>query len=94
MLIFAPTSTDKRMAELDKNGAGFIYCVARRGVTGRQSEFGDDFADYLARCRAATSLRPVQWPRSPEKKGIGSQTIRLVDEQGAAAVGPFIAGLR
>jgi hypothetical protein len=25
---------------------------------------------------------------------IGSQTIRLVNEKGAGAVGPFIAGLR
>ncbi|WP_457577668.1 tryptophan synthase subunit alpha, partial [Desulfomarina sp.] len=34
ILIFTPASTDNRMAELDRYGAGFIYCVARRGVTG------------------------------------------------------------
>ena len=106
VLIFAPTSTDRRMAELNEKGSGFIYCVARRGVTGKQSEFGDDFGDYLARCRAATSL-PIAvgfgirnrddvaaLTGKADMAVIGSQTIKLVDEQGPEAVGPFIAGLR
>jgi tryptophan synthase alpha chain len=106
VLIFAPTSTDARMAALNKAADGFIYCVARRGVTGSQSEFGEDFASYLARCRAATSL-PLAVGfgiRSREDVAaitgkadmavIGSETIRLVDRDGAQAVGPFISGLR
>jgi tryptophan synthase alpha chain len=106
ILIFAPTSTDKRMRELDRVGRGFIYCVARRGVTGKKSEFGDDFQDYLHRCRAATT-KPIAVGFGIQDRAdilaligkadmavIGSQTIRLVDEQGAEAVGPFIAGLR
>lgn len=106
ILIFAPTSTDKRMAELNRSAAGFIYCVARRGVTGKQSEFDDDFDAYLARCRAATDLPLAVGFGIRNKKDvaaitgkadiavIGSETIRLVDEQGAEAVGPFIKGLR
>jgi tryptophan synthase alpha chain len=106
VLIFAPTSTDERMAELDKSASGFIYCVARRGVTGKQSEFGEDFNAYLARCRTATSL-PLAVGfgiRNREDVAaitgladmavIGSETIRLVDNHGPEAVGPFIAGLR
>ena len=106
VLIFAPTSTDQRMAELAKSASGFIYCVARRGVTGKQSEFGDEFSTYLARCRAATSL-PLAVGFGIQNRDdvsaiagkadiavIGSQTIRLVDENGPGAVGPFIAGLR
>lgn len=106
ILIFAPTSTDARMAELKRSSAGFIYCVARRGVTGKQSEFDDDFTAYLSRCRAATSL-PIAVGfgiRSREDVAaltgkadiavIGSETIRLVDAEGAAAVGPFISSLR
>jgi len=106
VLIFAPTSTDARMAELNKSAAGFIYCVARRGVTGKQSEFGKDFNTYLSRCRAATSL-PLAVGfgiRNREDVAaitgradmavIGSETIRLVDTHGPEAVGPFIAGLR
>lgn len=106
ILIFAPTSTDGRMAELNTSAAGFIYCVARRGVTGKQSEFGEDFDAYLARCRAATKL-PLAVGFGIRNRAdiaaitgkadmavIGSETIRLVDTQGAQAVGPFIAGLR
>jgi tryptophan synthase alpha chain len=106
ILIFAPTSTDSRMRELDRSGRGFIYCAARRGVTGKKSEFGADFAEYLRRCRAATT-KPIAvgfgirdrddiqaLVGKADMAVIGSETIRLVDAHGAAAVGPFIAGLR
>jgi tryptophan synthase alpha chain len=104
--IFAPTSTEERMQLLAQNGAGFIYCVARRGVTGQKTDFDQDFSQYIARCRSATNL-PLAVGfgiRSKEDVDyltgkadiavIGTETIRLVDEKGAEAVGPFIAGLR
>jgi tryptophan synthase alpha chain len=106
ILIFTPTSTDARMQELATYGNGFIYCVARRGVTGNKSEFDQDFDSYLARCRAATSLPlavgfGIQSKEDIEAlKGkadmavIGSRTIKLVESKGAKAVGSFIAGLR
>ncbi len=106
ILIFAPTSTDARMAELNKSSSGFIYCVARRGVTGKKSEFDDEFNAYLSRCRAATSLPLAVGFGIRNSKDvaaitgkadmavIGSETIRLVDAEGAGAVGPFISGLR
>ena len=104
--IFAPTSTDARMTELNCWAGGFVYCAARRGVTGKKSEFGSDFNDYLARCRRATSL-PLAVGFGIQNREdvaaligradmavIGSRTIRLVDEEGPEAVGPFIASLR
>jgi tryptophan synthase alpha chain len=104
--VFAPTSTKERMQLLAANGAGFVYCVARRGVTGKKTDFDQDFAAYMGRCRSATSL-PLAVGfgiRSREDVDfltgkadiavIGTETIRLVDEKGAGAVGPFIAGLR
>ena len=106
ILIYTPTSTDKRMETLHESADGFIYCVARRGVTGSKSSFDDDFDTYLARCKAATSLPLAVGFGIQDKddvaslKGkvdmavIGSQTIRLVDEKGPEAVGPFIASLR
>ncbi len=106
ILIFAPTSTDARMATLNESASGFIYCAARRGVTGKKSEFDDDFNTYLSRCRAATAL-PLAVGFGIRNRDdvaaitgkadiavIGSETIRLVDEQGADAVGPFISSLR
>ena len=106
ILIFAPTSTDERMAELNGWADGFIYCAARRGVTGKKSEFGNELYDYLARCRRATNL-PLAVGFGIQNRDdvaaligradmavIGSRTIRLVDEEGPEAVGPFIASLR
>lgn len=104
--IFAPTSTKERMQLLAQNGAGFIYCVARRGVTGKKTDFDQDFNEYIARCRSATNLPLAVGFGIRSKKDvdflsgradiavIGTETIRLVDEKGAEAVGPFIASLR
>jgi tryptophan synthase alpha chain len=107
ILIFAPTSTDERMRELARVADGFIYCVARRGVTGSATSFDEEFYRYIARCRTEAGDLPLAVGfgiRNREDvaalKGraeiavIGSETIRLVDEMGPEAVGPFIAGLR
>ena len=104
--IFAPTSTDARMHELESFADGFIYCVARRGVTGAATDFGPEFDAYLARCRAATDL-PLAVGFGIRSRAdvdhllgkadiavIGSETIRVVEERGPEAVGPFLAGLR
>ncbi len=102
---FTPTSTDERLRTVSRHGEGFVYCVARRGVTGRQTEVDSTLAAYLARCRRATSLplavgfgissrEDVRWlTGKADMAVIGTATIRLVDAQGAAAVGPYIAGL-
>jgi tryptophan synthase alpha chain len=104
--IFAPTSTEERMRILAGHGEGFIYCVARRGVTGSKTDFDASFDAYLARCRRATNLPlAVGFGISTREDVkiltgkadlavIGTATIRLVEEKGAAAVGSFIAGLR
>jgi tryptophan synthase alpha chain len=104
--IFAPTSTDERMRTLAAHGAGFIYCVARRGVTGKKTELDAEFYTYMEHCRAATRLplavgfgirnrTDVEMLRNwADIAVIGTETIRLVDAEGAAVVGPFIRGLR
>ncbi len=106
VLIYAPTSTDERMRELDGYAEGFIYCVARRGVTGTKTTFDEEITSYLARCRAATRLpvavgfgirdaNDVEYlSGKADIAVIGTETIRLVEEKGVDAVGPFIAGLR
>ena len=104
--IFAPTSTDVRMHHLADHGAGFIYCVARKGVTGKKSSFDEEFNSYLDRCRAATELPLAVGFGIAAKEDvetltgkadiavIGTATIRVVEERGAEAVGPFISSLR
>lgn len=103
--IFAPTSTDERMRFLATQGSGLIYCVARKGVTGKKTSFDEDFSTYMKRCRNATDLPLAVGFGISDKEDvdslrgkadiavIGTATIKLVEEKGPDAVGPFIAGL-
>jgi tryptophan synthase alpha chain len=102
IFIFAPTSAPERLARIAAHARGMVYCVARRGVTGAQTDFSDELTTYLDRCRRATPLPlavgfGVQGPADiaylegkAEIAVVGSQVIRLVEAQGPAAVGPFI----
>ncbi len=103
--IFSPATTDERMQYLSSCGKGFIYCMARKGVTGKDTDFSNDLGDYLVRCRHATEL-PLAVGFGVKGKAdvdylkgnadiavIGSQTIRIVEEMGVKAVGDFIGSL-
>ncbi|MBT8330520.1 MAG: tryptophan synthase subunit alpha [Desulfofustis sp.] len=105
IMIYSPTSTNERMEELADYGSGFVYCTARKGVTGSHSKLDSDFKSYLERCRRATSL-PLAVGFGIQNRNdievligaadigvVGSQTIKLVDQHGSEAVGPFIKEL-
>ena len=106
IFIFSPNTTDSRMKLIAKRAEGFIYCVARKGVTGAETSFTRDFQDYLARCRLATELplalgfgvkdaSDVEFLRGQvDVAVIGTETLRIVDQRGVEAVRPFIEGLR
>jgi tryptophan synthase alpha chain len=106
IFIFSPTTSDRRMQYIASFASGFIYCVARKGVTGANTNFSEDLAGYLSRCRKATSL-PIALGfgvgRKPDVdylKGkvdiavIGTQTIRVAENRGIGSVGDFIRSLR
>lgn len=106
ILIYAPTSTDERMVELAGYANGFIYCVARRGVTGSKTQFAPEFDAYIKRCRKAADGLPLAvgfgisyredidyLTGKAEIAVVGSATIKLVDEKGVEAVAGFIADL-
>ena len=106
IFIFSPTTSDARLDYLSSFAKGFVYCVARKGVTGMDTRFSDELSAYLARCRRATDL-PLALGFGVKDKAdvdflkgkadiavIGTQTMRLVDSQGVEAVGDFIRGLR
>lgn len=106
VFIFTPNSSQERLDYLAQHARGLVYCVARRGVTGSETQFSSDLGDYLARCRKATSLplavgfgvksrEDVDFLKGKaEIAVIGSQTIRLVEERGVSAVPGFIRSLR
>lgn len=106
IFIYSPNTSDERMRMIAEHARGFVYCVARKGVTGARTDFSSELDAYLARCRAATSL-PLALGFGVKDRAdvdalrgkadiavVGTQTIRVAEEQGIAAVGPFIAGLR
>ena len=106
ILIFSPTTSLERMRFIASFAAGFIYCVARKGVTGEETNFSAELDAYLEKCRESTKLPLALGFGIKEKsdidflKGkadiavIGTQTIRLMEEDGIKAVGDFIRGLR
>ncbi len=106
IFIFSPNTSDARMRTIACHARGFVYCVARKGVTGTETDFSATLDAYLARCRAATRL-PIALGFGVKTRAdvdalrgkadiavVGSQTIRVMDEQGVGAVGEFIASLR
>jgi len=106
IFIFSPNTPMERMKYIASVGKGFIYCVARKGVTGAETDFSNQLSEYLGLCRQATDLPLALGIGVKEKKDkdflkgkadiavIGSQTIRLIDTEGIEAVGPFIQSLR
>ena len=56
ILLMTPTNSPQRLAEISRSASGFVYCVARKGVTGKRTDFSRGVEAFLARCRTATSL--------------------------------------
>jgi tryptophan synthase alpha chain len=54
----APTTPDARLAEIGQSARGFLYLVARLGVTGASRTLASDLGAQVARVRRATD-RPV-----------------------------------
>ena len=68
--IVTPLNSADRLRQIAGAASGFLYCVARKGVTGRETDFDLDMAAYMDRCRAATSL--------PLALGFGIRTAEQV----------------
>lgn len=106
IFIYSPNTPAERLQRIAEEASGFVYCVARKGVTGSQTDFSDELSAYLARCREATPLplavgfgvkskADVDFLRGQaEIAVIGTETLRLVQREGVEAVGPFLRSLR
>ncbi|UCF01222.1 MAG: tryptophan synthase subunit alpha [Deltaproteobacteria bacterium] len=106
IFILAPTSSSARISYLARFGRGFFYCVARKGVTGAETDFSSELDEFLYRCRRATQLplalgfgvsskEDVQFLRGKvEIAVVGSQALRLLNTNGIRAVGDFFGKLR
>lgn len=106
ILIFSPNTSLQRLQYLAGFARGFVYCVARKGVTGMDTDFSRQLDDYLGRCRSATTLplalgfgvksaEDVHFlTGKAEIAVIGTATIQLVQQRGVGTVAEYIAALR
>ena len=105
ILLYSPNTSGERLAYLAQHARGFVYCVARPGVTGARTEFSAELSEYLHRCRAATTLplavgfgfrdeRDVAFLRGKADIAVlGSHSIRTFDEEGVPGVGKLVESL-
>jgi tryptophan synthase alpha chain len=56
IVLMTPTNTLSRLQQLAQYARGFVYCVARKGVTGTQTHIDQSLEAFMARCRRVTSL--------------------------------------
>ncbi|MBI1731259.1 MAG: tryptophan synthase subunit alpha [Gammaproteobacteria bacterium] len=54
--MMTPMNSSERLKDIGRDASGFIYCVARKGVTGRATTLDAGVREYIGRCRAATTL--------------------------------------
>lgn len=105
ILTLSPGTPMNRMERMSTLGGGFIYCVARRGVTGQATRFGPDVSSYLLRCRQASTLplaagfgvssrKDVEFLQGRvEIAVIGTELMRRMEAGGPGAAGDFLVSL-
>lgn len=54
--VIAPNTRPDRLKTVLRHGSGFVYCVARRGTTGKKTAIDPSIAHYLKRVRLLTRL--------------------------------------
>ena len=54
--LVAPTTPTARMAEIGRNGSGFVYLISRLGVTGAKDSIAGDLPETIERLRSVTTL--------------------------------------
>ena len=70
IFLVAPTTSDRRLAEIAHHARGFIYAVSRPGVTGARDEIADDAQALVKRARKVSDL--------PVAVGFGISTAEQV----------------
>lgn len=84
--LIAPTTIDERLQQISRTGRGFIYALARAGVTGARREMTGDAEALVLRARRFTDL--------PIAVGFGistpAQIVKVHEFADAAVVGSAI----
>ena len=56
IILMTPTNTPQRLQQLAAAAKGFIYTVARKGVTGGSTQMNQQVAQFIEQCRQFTDL--------------------------------------
>jgi tryptophan synthase alpha chain len=107
VLLVAPSTPPDRVERICARARGFVYAVARMGVTGERTEMGDEVGKVVARIRACTDLpvcvgvgvsTPTQAAQVCEFADgvvVGSALVRrLLEGEGPDGAARFVATLR
>ncbi|HUX10964.1 MAG TPA: tryptophan synthase subunit alpha [Terriglobia bacterium] len=110
IFLAAPTSTDERLRQVASASTGFLYLIARAGVTGERRELSGSTRPLIERVRKVTSLplavgfglsspgqvRVVQ--ELADAAVVGSAVVRTIEEHfsvgGAAAIERYVRWLK
>jgi len=104
--LVAPTTRPARLADAVAGAAGFIYLVARLGVTGASSALAADLPGTIARVRGATPLPiavgfGISTPAQAATVAgladgvvVGSALVDVLGSRGVRAAAEFLRGLR
>ena len=107
ILLVAPSTPEPRVAQICARSRGFVYAVARMGVTGERESIGHETAEVVRRVRDATDApvcvgvgvsTPAQAKAVCEVADgvvVGSALVRrLLEGGGPDAAGEFVGELR
>jgi tryptophan synthase alpha chain len=104
--LIAPTTRTERLTAALDGAQGFVYLVARLGVTGARSSLASDLADSVARLRQATSLPiaigfGISTPEQARSVGrmadgvvVGSALVDVLGREGVRGARRFLGSLR
>jgi tryptophan synthase alpha chain len=104
--LIAPTTRPERLKLAAKGAKGFIYLVARLGVTGARKTLAADLAQSIGRVREATTLpvavgfgisnaeQAATVGRLADGVVVGSALVDVLGAGGVAAARRFLAELR
>lgn len=104
--LIAPTTSPARAREIAERGHGFLYYIARMGVTGARAEVRAELAAELDALRAVTDVpiavgfgistaeQAATVARTADGVVVGSALIDAVERGGAAAASELIRGMR
>ena len=104
--LIAPTTTRERALAIARNARGFLYYIARMGVTGASATLRSALADELTALRSvsdapiavgfgiSTPAQVAEVARSADGVVVGSALIDALDSAGIEGAAALVRGLR